>query len=134
MTTNLPICGDLAPLLLEPVGVAWRARPPAVCVLAHSHEGEWHEAEDGMRWNAPSIYNEVDAERRRAHAKHRDNSIEFPGHTDERRLAILVEEVGEAAHELNDAVIDGRLPDKEKLRTELIQVAAMACAWAEQLR
>jgi len=43
------------------------------------------------------------------------------------KLAILMEEVGEVARELNE---DGMA---FKLREELIQVAAVACAWIEAL-
>lgn len=49
-------------------------------------------------------------------------------------LAVLVEEVGEVSHEVNETI--GREPDAEysaRLRTELIQVAAMAIGWAARL-
>lgn len=49
-------------------------------------------------------------------------------------LALLVEEVGEVSHEVNETI--GREPDAEytiRLRTELIQVAAMAIGWAARL-
>ncbi len=49
-------------------------------------------------------------------------------------LAVLVEEVGEVAHEVNETI--GRSPDAEyvkRLRTELVQVAAMAVGWARRL-
>jgi len=45
-------------------------------------------------------------------------------------LSVLTEEVGEAAHEVNESI--GKPYDKERemrLRTELIQVAAMAIGW-----
>jgi NTP pyrophosphatase (non-canonical NTP hydrolase) len=45
------------------------------------------------------------------------------------RLAILVEEVGEVAHELT---YDSS-GDRDKLVKELIQVAAMAASWVEYL-
>lgn len=50
-------------------------------------------------------------------------------------LAILVEEVGEVAHEVNETI--GRTPDPEyldRLEIELIQVAAMAIGWATRIR
>jgi NTP pyrophosphatase (non-canonical NTP hydrolase) len=47
------------------------------------------------------------------------------------RFAILAEEVGEVAREFNEAT--GRSLDRAALRKELIQVAAMATAWAEKL-
>ena len=49
-------------------------------------------------------------------------------------LAVLVEEVGEVSHEVNETI--GRVPDtayKMRLRTELIQVAAMAVGWVRKL-
>ena len=48
------------------------------------------------------------------------------------RLAILVEEVGEVAHELtyDQGGRDGR---RDELVKELIQVAAMAASWIEHL-
>ena len=55
--------------------------------------------------------------------------------TDLEALAVLVEEVGEAGHEVNEAI--GRAVDHDRqarLHTELIQVAAMALAWAGRLR
>lgn len=50
-------------------------------------------------------------------------------------LAVLVEEVGEVSHEVNETI--GRTPDAgslERLETELIQVAAMAIGWANAVR
>lgn len=46
-------------------------------------------------------------------------------------LTVLTEEVGEAAHEVNEG-IGGRYIDKRRLLKELIQVAAVAVAWAEK--
>ncbi len=48
----------------------------------------------------------------------------------EQSLAILVEEVGEVARELCDARAR-REPGGGNLRVELIQVAAIAVAWAD---
>lgn len=53
-------------------------------------------------------------------------------------LAILMEEVGEAAHEICNASIDPYIPEERpfwlaKLRRELIQVAAVAVAAIESL-
>lgn len=50
----------------------------------------------------------------------------------ELKLAILTEEVGEVARELCDASHERKAPDRN-LRVELIQVAAIAVAWAESL-
>ena len=46
-----------------------------------------------------------------------------------RKLPILVEEVGEVSEELQRPT-----PDRERLYAELIQVAAVAVAWAESVK
>ena len=82
------------------------------------------------------IYAEVRAERERAHAKHGDHSMEAMNPFDYRRFTILAEEVGEVAKEMNDAAIEGSFFGPERraaMRAELIQVAAMATAWADSL-
>ena len=71
----------------------------------------------------------IQAEATRAHLKHGDNSMLGPHYTAHERLAILVEEVGEVAHELTYDQRD----DRDKLVKELIQVAAMAATWIEHL-
>jgi hypothetical protein len=76
----------------------------------------------------------VQYEATRAHNLHGDNSMMSEDHTDDRRLAILAEEFGEVARELNDAVVEDRLIDGDKLMKELIQTAAMAASWVEVLR
>lgn len=78
-----------------------------------------------------SIYAEVREERERAHAKHGDTSMESCAPDDYRRLAILAEEIGEVAREFNEGHHRGTGPDLVRLRKELIQVAAMAVAWAD---
>jgi NTP pyrophosphatase (non-canonical NTP hydrolase) len=80
----------------------------------------------------PDIWVEVAAERERAHAKHRETSMEQQPVDALLRLSILTEEVGEVAKEMNDARHYGRL-DHAALRSELVQVAAMAGAWAAAL-
>lgn len=77
-------------------------------------------------------YTDFAQERIRAHAKHGKNSMEQDMPT-ERRLAILVEEVGEAAKEINDGVLAGEGADLVKLRKELVQVGAMAAAWIDAI-
>lgn len=81
------------------------------------------------------VWDEVAAERARAHAKHGDTSMESapPDDSVGRRLRVLLEEVGEVAKEFNDAENERRPVDRAKLRAELIQVAAMAGAWADAL-
>lgn len=69
---------------------------------------------------------EIVRARRRAHEKHGENSVEAIDGHDPRWLAILVEEVGELAHEQTyDA--EGRL------REELLDVATVAVAWIAAL-
>lgn len=46
---------------------------------------------------------------------------------------VLAEEFGEVGHELNESVGGHRQLDLVKLRTELIQVAAVCVAWAEKI-
>jgi hypothetical protein len=71
----------------------------------------------------------VQAEATGAHAKHGIYSMLGAHYTEHERLAILVEEVGEVAHELTYDQ-DG---DRDRLVRELIQVAAMALTWVEHL-
>ena len=80
-----------------------------------------------------SIYDEIRAERRRAHAKHRETSMESMPVDSLDRYAILGEEVGEIAKEFNEARHRGGPLDLVALREECIQVAAMATAWADAL-
>jgi NTP pyrophosphatase (non-canonical NTP hydrolase) len=53
------------------------------------------------------------------------------------KLAVLVEEVGEVARALNELRVApsflARKIERANLRTELVQVAASATAWAESL-
>lgn len=49
----------------------------------------------------------------------------------DRKLAVLLEEVGEVARVLNDAANAGAAFDREALHHELAQVAACAVAWIE---
>lgn len=91
-----------------------------------------------------AIWTEVQAERERAHREHGDMSMEAQPPTAWLRLAILVEEVGEVAKVYNDArhraqamgwdeddFFSGQA--EVELRAELVQVAAMAGAWADAL-
>jgi len=74
----------------------------------------------------------VQAEAVRAHVLHGRNSMLYRYQSHERRLAILTEEVGEVAKELNEGHINGQL-NRSDLVKELIQVAAMALTWVEAL-
>lgn len=82
-----------------------------------------------------SIYDEIRDERARAHAKHGDKSMESAPWDDPtgKRLRILLEEVGEIAREFNEADIGGRPVDAASLRSELVQTATMALAWADRV-
>lgn len=80
-----------------------------------------------------TVYKDVDDERVRAHRKHgaNGNSRENADWVNNEWLSILVEEIGEVAHELTyDA---NPIENRQRLRKELIQVAAMACAWIESI-
>ena len=57
----------------------------------------------------------------------------LPGGPDHARLAVLVEEVGEIARELNESFNVSIGLDREALVRELIQVAACSIAWATAL-
>lgn len=78
----------------------------------------------------------IRAEAIRAHILHGAKgtsmlSCELP---DTNRLAILMEEVGEVAHEINELEIHGldyTFIYAERMEKELIQVAAMAATWIE---
>jgi len=69
----------------------------------------------------------VSAEYIRAHAKHKGRTPKSPDMTDGERLAILGEEFGEVCRALT--YDEG---DRSNLVKELIQLSAMAAAWAEQ--
>ena len=77
----------------------------------------------------PTTYTEIDEERIRAHRKHAASgqSMEQVDVDHPLRFPVLVEEVSEVAKALNEGAT------REELRAELIQVAAMAAAWAEAI-
>lgn len=83
----------------------------------------------------PGIYSEVKAERQRAHDKHGETSMESQLADDPfgQRRDIIAEEVGEIAREYNDARHENRPVDLARVRAELIQLAAMAAAWADAI-
>ncbi len=74
----------------------------------------------------------IQAEATRAHVMHGVNSV-LRVTSNDRRFSILAEEVGEVAKELNDADIENRPVDRDKLVKELIQVAATAGTFVEAL-
>mgnify|MGYP001616241009 CR=1 FL=1 len=61
----------------------------------------------------------------REERKRQDELWGEQNHGDGMWLAILVEEVGEVANDINER--------SKKLREELIQVAAVACCWVEAI-
>jgi hypothetical protein len=79
-----------------------------------------------------ALLNMVQTEATGAHIKHGSNSMLYA--TDERALAILMEEVGECAREMNELALGNRTPEDYKymLVIELVQVAAMALTWAHK--
>lgn len=80
-----------------------------------------------------TIWDDLAAERKRAHRKHGEKSMEHRPPAAESRLRILTEELGEIAREFNDAEIESRPLDLDHLREELVQLGAMAAAWADVL-
>jgi len=80
-----------------------------------------------------AVYSDVHRERERAHAKHgaRGNSREDQPWDEKEWLPILMEELGEVAHEMTyDVQSQGK---RDRMRKELVQVAAMACAWIDAI-
>lgn len=72
-----------------------------------------------------------------ARAKHGDGCIDGSKWSDAQRLAIILEELGEVAKELNDEALGGK-PGVEgghlgRLLGELVQVAAMAIGWGARV-
>lgn len=57
----------------------------------------------------------------------------LPSGPDHARLAVLMEEVGEVARELNEGLMRTAGLDRDALVKELIQVGACAIAWATAL-
>lgn len=85
------------------------------------------------------IYVEIAAERRRAHAKHdtTGHSAEKQGPMWWRWMPILTEELGESAEAWQD--LANAEPEQygnalRHLKAELVQVAAMAAAWADSVQ
>lgn len=93
--------------------------------------------------NSPAlmaVFERISRERLRQRALMRAGKISFacesPIVGDDRKLRVLVEEVGEVAQALDHlerATARGRVFAREDLQTELVQVAAVACAWLEAL-
>ena len=89
----------------------------------------------------PGWVSEVLSARAAAHAKHGVHSIEALDYADPRWLTVLVEEIGEVAHELTydaEPVTDQALDVDERARAEarrvrgeLLDVLAVASAWLD---
>jgi hypothetical protein len=76
----------------------------------------------------------VQAEATRAYLLHGDHSMLGAAVTESDRLAILTEEIGEVARELNEDRLGNLDGDwKDRRVKELLQVAAMALSWVEAL-
>ena len=77
----------------------------------------------------------VQAEATRAHLRRGEHSMLGSAVTEADRLAILAEETGEVARELNEDRLGNIPPDdwRDRRVKELIQVAAMALTWVEHL-
>lgn len=111
----------------------WRVESAGPLSAAGFQDDEWPVRVRRAFGEAPDVFDEARQERARAHAKHGETSMESTPASDPlgRRFRILTEEIGEVAQEFNDAEHERRPVDLAKLRKELIQVAAMAGAWAD---
>jgi hypothetical protein len=82
-----------------------------------------------------SVWDDVFAERMRDHELHGPASMEAMAWNDLRRLAVLTEEVGEVARWFNERPRTTTTADVslDALHSELVQVAAVAIAWADKV-
>lgn len=80
-------------------------------------------------------YGDVHRERVRAHTKHdaRNGSMERKDWNHPIWLPVLTEEVGEVARVLCENELGNLTDARVRLREELVQVAAMACAWIDAI-
>lgn len=77
-----------------------------------------------------SIYRLIDAERARQQAKFGNCSISGESINNDKRIAIMVEELGEVAKAADELALRGG-SYAQALRDELVQVAACAVGWLE---
>lgn len=116
-------------------GVRFVDELPFICALIRAGHGA-----------GATVWAEIVAERHRAHLKHGATSMEACDRFADRRLRVLLEEVGEVATALNDREHDHAQPNRPQewhddvednavadLRDELVQVASMAVAWIAAL-
>ena len=87
---------------------------------------------DNIRLTCDTVFAEVLRQDVLARAGKFGGTHILPGGPDHARLAVLTEEVGEVARELNEALIQGHLA-RDALVKELVQVGACAVAWATAL-
>ena len=82
----------------------------------------------------PGVLDEVLAERRRQDEKWGDRTLAL-GYPEPIAFAILAEEVGEVAREVErnafEVTTRGKALQRARIREELVQVAAVAVAWIE---
>lgn len=77
------------------------------------------------------VLDAVAAERERQEQKHRGSTCASKDVPHTRKFLVLMEEVGEVAQAINDGTLT--VKERAHLRAEIIQVAAVAVAWAESL-
>jgi len=89
-----------------------------------------------MKLQLAKIFTAIRAERLRQEKLHGTGTCASPLIEHSHKLAVLTEEVGEVAKEVLDLTnFESEAEDPEgNLRTELIQVAAVAVAWLESLQ
>lgn len=88
--------------------------------------------DEGINWEAmlhPKTLHDIEDEVLRSWQKHGDHAMISPDLPDIERLTILGEEFGEVCKEMNYDTRGG----PAALRKELIQLAAMAACWADNL-
>lgn len=83
----------------------------------------------------PAPFLDIQVERQRQERRHGIQAAAHPlSMSDAERLAILTEELGEVAHEVNECRLGHHLESPDSyLRAELVQVAAVAVAWIEAI-
>ena len=86
-------------------------------------------SEDSLRVTLDAVFAEVIRQDILARAGKFGGLHILPSGPDHARFAVLAEEVGEVARELNEELMGRRQPEGALVK-ELIQVAACAVAWA----
>lgn len=82
---------------------------------------------------AQKAVQEIQKQERLAHMLRFGGAHVLLGDQNFAKLPVLLEESGEVARELNEAIVTGRL-DEAKLFDELVQTAAVCLAWATALQ